>query len=280
MGNEKHVHAGGGEDAGSALEVFEYPLCEGEQPVPAWNGWAETTDAAAEAEGTAEIGDTQSENRRLRDARGNTGGGTNNERTAEQLRRSYEEGREQGRQEGRAAEGEVQKAALKTEQERYKRQLAELVKRFADESEKYLHSVERETVKLALAVAGRILRREAQMDPLLLTGAVRVALGQLAAASEVQLRVPAADVDLWKETIGLIPNLAVRPTVISGEGMRVGECVIESKVESVDLGVRAQLGEIERGFFDRGGSSGESRKGSDTQESGARMVAAGGELRS
>ncbi len=36
-------------------------------------------------------------------------------------------------------------------------------------------------MKLALAVAARILRREAQMDPLLLTGAVRVALGQLAA---------------------------------------------------------------------------------------------------
>ena len=36
-------------------------------------------------------------------------------------------------------------------------------------------------VKLALAIAARILRREAQTDPLLLTGAVRVALGQLAA---------------------------------------------------------------------------------------------------
>jgi len=37
-------------------------------------------------------------------------------------------------------------------------------------------AVEHEVVKLALAVAARILRREAQMDPLLLTGAVRVAL--------------------------------------------------------------------------------------------------------
>ncbi len=33
--------------------------------------------------------------------------------------------------------------------------------------------------------------------------------------------------------------------------MRLGDCVIESKVGSVDLGVRSQLGEIERGFFDR-----------------------------
>ena len=68
-------------------------------------------------------------------------------------------------------------------------------------------------MKLALAVAARILRREAQMDPLLLTGAVRVALGQLAGSSEVRLRVPAAEPDLWNETIALVPNLAMKPAV-------------------------------------------------------------------
>ena len=121
------------------------------------------------------------------------------------------------------------------------------------ERDRFLHAVEQEVVKLALAVAARILRREAQMDPLLLTGAVRVALGQLAGSSEVRLRVPAAEADLWKETIALVPNLAMKPVVVAGEGMRLGDCVIESKVGTVDLGVRSQLGEIERGFFDRAG---------------------------
>ena len=59
------------------------------------------------------------------------------------------------------------------------RQAAELCESFAEERDRYLHAVEQEVVRLALAVAARILRREAQMDPLLLTGAVRVALGQL-----------------------------------------------------------------------------------------------------
>ena len=36
--------------------------------------------------------------------------------------------------------------------------------------------------------------------------------------------------------------------------MRLGDCVIETALGSVDLGIRAQLGEIERGFFDRAGS--------------------------
>jgi len=52
----------------------------------------------------------------------------------------------------------------------------------------------------------------------------------------------------------LLPNLASKPTVIPGDGMRLGDCMIETEMGSVDLGIRAQLGEIERGFFDRAAS--------------------------
>ena len=51
------------------------------------------------------------------------------------------------------------------------------------------------------------------------------------------------------------PNLAVKPSVVAGEGMRLGECAIKTDLGSVDLGIRGQLGEIERGFFDRVGRS-------------------------
>jgi flagellar biosynthesis/type III secretory pathway protein FliH len=43
----------------------------------------------------------------------------------------------------------------------------------------------------------------------------------------------------------------MKPQVLVGEGMRLGDCTIESQAGTVDLGVRAQLAEIERGFFDR-----------------------------
>ena len=56
---------------------------------------------------------------------------------------------------------------------------------------------------------------------------------------------------MWREAIEHLPNLALRPTVLAGDGMRVGDCVIETELGSVDLGIRSQLGEIERGFFDR-----------------------------
>jgi flagellar assembly protein FliH len=176
-------------------------------------------------------------------------------RLAEETHRSFETGREQGRLEGRHAECEAHAGTVvATERERL-RKATELVDNFARERDRHFAEVEREVVALALGIAARILRREAQMDPLLLTGAVRVALGQLSASTAAQLVVPLAELDLWKETIAHTPNLAIKPTVVAGEGMRMGECMIKTDLGSVDLGLRSQLAEIERGFFDRVGST-------------------------
>ncbi len=57
-----------------------------------------------------------------------------------------------------------------------------------------------------------------------------------------------------------MPKLALKPTVAAGEGMRLGDCRMEAELGSVDLGIRAQLAEIERGFFDRVGAPVASRK--------------------
>ena len=229
--------------AGNELEVLDYPPCPG-AAVTEWNGWEEAGDDRAIASAHGQAGS----------ARGNHAGPASSQNETEAARRSFEGGRARGREEGRQAERQVHEAARAAEAEQQKRQLGALVARFTEESERYLRDVEHEVVKLALAVASRILRREAQMDPLLLTGAVRVALGQLAASSEVRLLVPAAELELWQEAIAHLPHLAMKPQVTAGEGMRLGDCRIESHVGKVDLGVRAQLAEIERGFFDRVGA--------------------------
>jgi flagellar assembly protein FliH len=169
------------------------------------------------------------------------------ERLAEETRRALEAGREQGRQ----AEREAQSVAQRQADEVRRRQSAELILRFQQERDRYLQAIEPEVVRLALAVAARILRREAQMDPLLLTGAVRVALGQLAGSTAVKLLVPPDDLTLWQDAIALLPHLQTRPTVQAVEDMRLGDCRIETEMGTVDLGIRAQLAEIERGFFDR-----------------------------
>jgi flagellar assembly protein FliH len=223
------------------VESFEYHACPNAPPVLAWDGWAEAAEDSAEEpplNGAVRAG-------------GRVASAKFEERLAEETRQAFESGRE----EGRRTEREALAPTAAAEAERQRRQTAERVENFARERDRYLQAIEQEVVRLALAVAARILRREAQMDPLLLTGAVRVALGQVAATSEIRLRVPAKEADLWKETMAILPKLTVKSLVVTDEAMLLGECVIESKVGTVDLGIRSQLGEIERGFFDRAGTA-------------------------
>lgn len=134
--------------------------------------------------------------------------------------------------------------------ERCARQLSETLRDFRATSDEYLARVEHEVVRLALAIAERVLHREAQMDPLLLSGAVRVALGQLAESTEVRLRIPADQRELWEEMLRLMPALPMRPAVIADPDLHGPEAVLEAQLGTIDLGVRAQITEIERGFFD------------------------------
>lgn len=138
-------------------------------------------------------------------------------------------------------EGELEERVLEE-----RSMVAQVCEEFGRERSKYFAAVESEVVKLALAIAARVLHREAKMDPLLLTAAVRVALGKVAEDSSTVLRVPAGDAEMWRDVFG--SNDAVQ--VVGDEQMTAGECVLETNVGKVELGVSAQLEEIEKGFFD------------------------------
>lgn len=160
--------------------------------------------------------------------------------------RDLEAARREAQEQGRAAATGEEAAWRK----QCAAELAAALEDFRARRDEYLAEVEHEVVRLALAVAERILHREAQMDPLLLAGAVRVALGRLAESTEVRLRVPAAQQELWAEMLRLMPALPLRPEVVGDAEMAATEALLETTLGRVDLGVRAQIGEIERGFFD------------------------------
>ena len=223
------------------VEAFDYVSGPDAPLMQEWGAWAETEEDAAGNSGLSSGVGHAADFRH---------GAEFEQRVAEEARRAFEAGREQGHQ----AEREALASQLNGLARERAQQAARLIASLTEERDRYLLKVEVEVVKLALAVAARILRREAQMDPLLLTGAVRVALGQLAGSTQVRLKVPAAELGLWTEAMALVPNLAVKPVVAAGEGMLVGDCQIETEMGSVDLGIRSQLGEIERGFFDRAGT--------------------------
>jgi flagellar assembly protein FliH len=119
---------------------------------------------------------------------------------------------------------------------------------FSRERSKYFAGVEREVVKLALAIAKRVLHREAQLDPLLLAGVVRVALEKLAEDSTAVLRVPTSELQAWQEVF--VMNTGSSLQLVADERLDSGECLLDTNVGKVELGVSAQLEEIERGFFD------------------------------
>jgi flagellar assembly protein FliH len=119
---------------------------------------------------------------------------------------------------------------------------------FVRERARYFAGVEAEVVKLALAIAARVLHREATLDPLLLTGVVRVALEKVAEDSTTVLRVPVGAIEMWREVFVASPESSLQ--VVGDERLSAGECVLDTNVGRVELGVSAQLEEIERGFFD------------------------------
>src|SRR5258708_5981395 len=76
--------------------------------------------------------------------------------------------------------------------------LAAALAQFTRDRGTYFQKVEGEVVQLALSIARKILHREAQLDPLLLAGIVRVALERIDGATGVVLRIHPQDAADWR----------------------------------------------------------------------------------
>lgn len=131
---------------------------------------------------------------------------------------------------------------------RERARVARVCAEFEKERTHYFGDVEVEVVKLALAIATRVLHREANVDPLLLKAAVRVVLEEIADKSTMELHVPVAELERWQRIISAESDARVQ--LVGDERLDEGECILETSVGRVELGVKAQLEEIEKGFFD------------------------------
>ena len=163
---------------------------------------------------------------------------------AEQISAQMEVARSEARAEARLEwEQELQEGIVAE-----RKAVLKACEEFVRERARYFAGVEAEVVKLALAIAARVLHREAKIDPLLLTGVVRVALEKVADDSATVLRVPVGAVEMWREAFVTSPESSLQ--IVGDERLAAGECVLDTNVGRVELGVSAQLEEIERGFFD------------------------------
>ncbi len=148
--------------------------------------------------------------------------------------------REIGRVEGENA------ARLRFEQDVQKERLrlTSWLQDFQVERNRYFEAIEAEVVQLALAVARRVLHREANVDPDLLTGLVRYTLEKLRDGTKVKIKASESDAGQLQRQLGENAEVVVDPEVTPGC------CVLVSDIGTTAISVEEQLKEIERGLAD------------------------------
>jgi flagellar assembly protein FliH len=127
--------------------------------------------------------------------------------------------------------------------------IRQALEHFENERDNYFSRIESEVVSLALAIAAKVLHREAQVDPLLVAALVRVAIEKLHDCSTVSVRVPPAKSEKWR---ALLASPVNGSTIAVVEDSQLGpdDCILETDLGSANFSIDAQLKEVEQGFFD------------------------------
>jgi len=125
--------------------------------------------------------------------------------------------------------------------------LARSIEQLALHRAKIQREAEPELVRLALAIARRILRRELTIDPQSLLGLLKAGLEKIESSESHRVRVN-------PEHAGILAKLlegSARPvTIVADPGLPVGGVLFETSRGTLDAGLETQLKEIERGFAD------------------------------
>ena len=112
---------------------------------------------------------------------------------------------------------------------------------------KIQREAEPELVRLAMAIARRIMRRELTVDPESLLGLLKAGLEKIESAEAHRVRVNPEHA----ATVTALLEGSARPIEVTSEpGLPVGSVIFETSRGSIDVGMETQLKEIERGFAD------------------------------
>jgi len=158
--------------------------------------------------------------------------------TAEAHHRGVEDGLRRGREEAAA---EVKKALD---------QVARTLEELAKAKSKLRQEAERELVKLALAVARRILYRELSTDPSSIEGIVHAALQKLQQREVSRVRVCPQAVAAVRAALDRVGSRSGME-IVADPGLATGALLFETSVGELDASIETQLQEIQRGFADR-----------------------------
>ena len=184
---------------------------------------------------------------------------------AERIEAADREGYARGFADGQRAAAEAAAAAAAEQARETAGRLAEAIQDLANVRSVLMRRSERDLVRLAVAMAGRILRRQVEIDRELLVVMARVAIDRLGenVAATVHLNpddhaliVSRSDVDPGR-TLELQADAAVPR----------GGCLVRSGFGTVDVGIESQVRELSRALL--GEDPGEHPEGIDATPSGA-----------
>jgi flagellar assembly protein FliH len=151
---------------------------------------------------------------------------------------AYREGEKAGRNQASAEARPVLEKLARAIQD-----LAELRPTLRDQAEA-------DVVRLALAIAKRIVHRELNTDPDSIGGLVKVALNNLRAQEAIRVRVHPAHQSIVREVLSHAAGSA--HIEVSGDSTAgLGGVVFETARGEFDVSVDTQLKEIEKGLTDR-----------------------------
>jgi len=154
--------------------------------------------------------------------------------------------RESGRQQGEAE----QRAKFEEQLMRERAAVAKALMDFARDRAAYYRRLEEEAVRLALSIARKILHREAQVDPLLLMGVVKVALEKIEGATEVALLVHPQRAADWRRQLASVMPAGKPLEIVEDPALEPDQCRLRTSMGTADLGLEGQLKEIEAGLTD------------------------------
>jgi len=167
------------------------------------------------------------------------------DRRAAEIARAEEQARARGFQEGEAAA--ARQAAERVE--KIVARAAASIEALEQVRRQMRRQMEEDLVKLAVAVARRILHRELSVDPDALQGVVKAAVGRIEARELHRIRVSPEDCPQLEKALKYAA-LPPRVELTADSGLERGSLVLETDRGLYDASVETQLQEIERGFTD------------------------------
>ncbi len=163
-----------------------------------------------------------------------------------QAEKRVREAREAGRTEGEAqARAQAQEEVRATIE-----RLANAIAEIDQYRGQLLRQTETDAVRLSIAIARRVLRRELTVDPSAIEGLVRAALERLQSQDSCRVRMHPDFIPALRDCVERL-GMESRVEIVPDAAQEPGAAVFESSRGSLNASIDSQLKEIERGLADR-----------------------------